>query len=159
MSLNQLREGLGIHGGISEREAEAVKNFASDKFVQEQVPELFSESMTCFLFEAVIRPLDKALVLHLKHLPPALRNVKFFDFATAFIRDRIGKYRSLNSSFIGEVDAANKLNSLDLMFTDYYPAKIGNMEFIKSHCVKIGKELDDLLIRELGDYAASIKRS
>ena len=39
----------------------------------EDVVDIYSEQMTCFLFESVIRPRDKGLVIHLKHLPPALR--------------------------------------------------------------------------------------
>jgi hypothetical protein len=152
--LSDLKLNAGVNGNhITEREKELLSKFSSEKFVNEQIPELLSEEMTCFTFEAVIRPMDKALVIHLKHLPPALRNPKFFDFATEFIRDRIGKFRSLSASFIGELDAVNKLNSLDLMFTNYYPALMNDLIFIKTHSFKIGKELDDLLVRELGQYA------
>lgn len=153
---SQLRD-LGLRcslgGTITEREQEQLKKMAENPIDSGGVPELFSAKMTCFLFESVIRPLDDALVIHLKHLPPALRNPKFFDFATTFIRDRVGKFATLNASFIGELDSANKLNSLDLMFTKYYPALMGDMDYIKSHTARIGKELDDLLVHELGQYA------
>jgi len=152
--LQSLKDSASINGGnITEKEKDLLSRFASTKFVDEGVPQILSEEMVCFTFEAVIRPMDKALVLHLKHLPPALRNPKFFSFATEFIRDRIGKFESLNASFIGELDSANKLNSLDLMFTKYYPALMGDLQFIKAHSFKVGKELDDLLVRELGQYA------
>jgi hypothetical protein len=152
--LSSLKDNLNINGGkITAKEKDQLLKFASDKFVNEEVPEILSEEMVCFTFEAVIRPMDKALVIHLKHLPPALRNPKFFDFATEFIRDRIGKFESLNASFIGELDSVNKLNSLDLMFTKYFPALMGDIEFIKSHSFKIGKQLDELLVQELGQYA------
>jgi hypothetical protein len=154
MSLSEVKLQAGVSGGsISEREKELLEKFSSKPLVTEQAPEILSEEMVCYIFEAVIRPMDKALVIHLKHLPPALRNVKFFNFAAEFIRDRIGKFESFNASFIGELDSVNKLNSLDLMFTKYYPALFGDMEFIKSHTLKIGKELDDLLVIELGQYA------
>ena len=149
----ELRDKAGQGNPITERDRELLKKFQENPIDTNGMPEIFSEEMTCFTFESVIRPMDNALVIHLKHLPPALRNPKFFDFATEFIRDRVGKFESLNASFIGEVDAANKLNSLDLMFTKYHPALFGDMEFIKSHTLKIGKELDDLLVRELGQYA------
>lgn len=152
--LSSLKDNASINGGkITDKEKDLLSKFSSDKFVGEEIPEILSEAMNCFTFEAVIRPMDKALVIHLKHLPPALRNVKFFSFATEFIRDRIGKFESLNASFIGELDAANKLNSLDLMFTKYYPALMGDITFIKQHSFKVGKELDDLLVKELGEYA------
>jgi len=91
-------------------------------------------------------------------LTNALRNAKFFDYATSFIRDKIGKFGSLDASFIGELDPANKLNSLDLMFTHYYPALRGDMEFIRSHTAKIGQQLDDQIVRELGDLAKEYSR-
>lgn len=150
----RMKSGLGI----SERDTKLLESFSEKEFSKEEIPEIFSDQMTCFLFESVIRPKDQALVIHLKHLPPALRNPKFFEFATIFIRDRIGKFESLDVSFIGELDSVNKLNSLDLMFTKYYPALMGDMDFIKRHTAKIGKELDNLLCRELGEYASSIKR-
>lgn len=152
--LQGIKDNASINGGkITDKEKDLLSKFASDKFVNEEIPQILSEEMVCYVFEAVIRPMDKALVLHLKHLPPALRNTKFFSFATEFIRDRIGKFESLNASFIGELDSANKLNSLDLMFTKYFPALMGDIEFIKHHAFKVGKELDDLLVRELGQYA------
>lgn len=151
----RMKSGLGI----SNKDKELLESFSQKDFSKEEIPEIFSDQMTCFLFESVIRPNDKALVIHLKHLPPALRNPKFFEFATIFIRDRVGKFESLDVSFIGELDSVNKLNSLDLMFTKYYPALMGDMDFIAKHTAKIGKELDTLLCRELGEYASSIKRS
>ena len=75
-------------------------------------------------------------------------------FSTQYIRDRVGKFESLDASFIGEVDSENKLNSLDLMFTKYYPALMGDMEFIKRHTAKIGSELNQLLVQELGQYVS-----
>lgn len=155
MSLSDIRLTNSITGGkISHRDKELFDKFTEKSHTDlVDIPELFSEEMTCFLFESVIRPSDKALVIHLKHLPPALRNPKFFDFATEFIRDRVGKFESLNASFIGELDSVNKLNSLDLMFTKYYPALMGDMNFVISHTAKIGKELDNLLVKELGEYA------
>lgn len=122
----------------------------------QSVVDIHSDQMKCFLFECVIRPLDNALVIHLKHLPPALRNPKFFEYATSFIRDRIGKYESLDSSFIGELDSVNKLNSLDLIFTKYYPAMRGDMKFIKEKVSSICNLLDETLVRELGEYACKI---
>jgi hypothetical protein len=147
-SLSDLRLKAG-QNKITERDQELMKKFTENPIDSNSMPELFSDQMTCFLFESVIRPLDNALVIHLKHLPPAFRNPRFFDFATEFIRDRIGKFESLNASFIGELDSANKLNSLDLMFTKYYPALMGDMDFIKQHTAKVGKQLNDLLVREL----------
>lgn len=161
MSLASLRQQLNVSGEkINDRDKELMDKWIKDGFDHSNdnkadCVEIFSDQMTCFLFEAIIRPHDKGLVIHLKYLPPALRNPKFFDFATTYIRDRVGKFKSLDASFIGELDSANRLNSLDLMFTDYYPAKVGDMAFIKQHTSKIGKELDDILVRELGEYAAS----
>lgn len=155
MSLSDMRLHNAINGNkITSRDKELW-----DKFTEKSsndimnCPELFSKQMTCYLFEAVIRPSDNALVIHLKHLPRPLRNPKFFNFATEFIRDRIGKFESLNASFIGELDSVNKLNSLDLIFTKYYPAIMGDMNFIVSHTANIGSALDNLLTSELGDYA------
>ena len=151
-SLSDVRLKAG-QNTITERDKELMKKFTENPIDSNSAPELFSDQMTCFLFESVIRPMDNALVIHLKHLPPALRNPRFFDYATEFIRDRIGKFASLDASFIGELDSANKLNSLDLMFTKYYPALMGDMEFIKQHTAKVGKQLNDTLVRELGEYA------
>ena len=153
MSLSDIKLKAGLGGPITDRDQELMKKFTENPIDSGGIPELFSEPMTCFVFESVIRPSDNALVIHLKHLPPALRNPKFFDFATTFIRDRVGKFESLNASFIGEFGPANKLNSLDLMFTKYYPALMGDMEFIKEHTAKIGKQLNDLLVSELGQHA------
>lgn len=149
----EMRLKAGQGNLITERDKELMKKFTENPIDSSGMPEIFSEEMTCFTFESVIRPMDNALVIHLKHLPPALRNPKFFDFATEFIRDRVGKFESLNASFIGELDKANKLNSLDLMFTKYYPALMGDMEFVKRHTAQIGKKLNDLLVLELGQYA------
>lgn len=158
MSLSQLRHDLNMTGGmLSEKDKDAFEKFTQNPIAQEDAVEIFSVPMTCFIFEAVIRPIDKGLVIHLKNLAPALRNPKFFEYATIFIRDRIGKFGSLDVSFIGEVDSVNKLNSLDLMFTKYYPAQIGDMDFIKSHCAKIGKELDDFLVRELNEHVSRLR--
>ena len=161
MSLSDIRLSQSVHGtNITPRDKELFDKF-TEKTTEDtlDVPVMFSEQMTCFLFESVIRPSDNALVIHLKHLPPALRNAKFFDFATAFIRDRVGKFESLNASFIGELDSANKLNSLDLMFTKYYPALMGDMNFIVAHTAKIGSDLDKLLVSELGEYANTMRVS
>lgn len=151
--LSDIRLKAGQGNGISERDQELMKKFQENPIDSGGMPEIFSEEMTCFTFESVIRPMDNALVIHLKYLPPALRNPKFFDFATEYIRDRVGKFESLNASFIGEVDSANKLNSLDLMFTKYYPAIMNDMDFIKRHTAKIGSSLNQLLVEELGQYA------
>lgn len=160
MSLASLRQKVNINGdGISQRDKEEIQKWIGDGFTgkdSSDIVDLYSEQMTCFLFESVIRPSDKGLVIHLKHLPPALRNAKFFNYATSFIRDRVGKFGSLNASFIGEVDSVNKLNSLDLIFTDYYPAKLGDMNFIKRHTAKIGMELNDKLVKELGEHVIAI---
>lgn len=155
MSIKNVKENININGvKLTQRDQEAMSKWTEKGDVsQENLVDMFIVNMKCFTFESVIRPLDDALVIHLKHLPPALRNPKFFDFATGFIRDRIGKFKSLDASFIGELDPVNKLNSLDMIFTDYYPAKRGDMSFIKSHTVKIGKELDDLLVQEIGSNA------
>ena len=165
MSLASLREKVNVNGGrISDRDREEMNKwikdgFDSDNDNKEECVDLFSAQMVCYLFESVIRPMDQALVIHLKHLPPALRNPKFFDFATAFIRDRVGKFKSLRAVFTGEYGPENKFNSLDLMFVDYYPAKLGDMDFIKRHTAKIGKELNDTLTRELGEHVASISKN
>lgn len=153
-NLSDIRMGAGFFSN-NEKHEKMFKQMEDENSVVDKMGalDIFSEQMTCFLFEAVIRPVDKALVIHLKHLPPALRNRKFFDFATEFIRDRIGNFSTLEASFIGEVDEANKLNSLDLMFTKYYPAIRGDMDFIKKHTSRIGHQLDELLVRELGEYA------
>lgn len=151
--LNELSQHLKQGSNITEREIELTKSFVKNGLdAKEDLAQIISEQMTCYLFEACIRPSDKALVLHLKHLPPKLRNGRFFDFATTFIRDRIGSYASLDASFVGEFDSVNKLNSLDLIFTKYYPATLGDMDFIKHHTFKIGKELNDLLVSELNEY-------
>lgn len=149
----ELREKAGQGNPITERDQELMRKFRENPIDTSGIPEIFSEEMTCFTFESVIRPLDNALVIHLKHLPPALRNPKFFEYATAYIRDRVGKFESMDSSFIGELDSANKLNSLDIIFTKYYPALMGDMEFIKRHTAQIGKKFNDLLVLELGEYA------
>ena len=146
--LADLRLGAGLTKRAEELNEMAEANKQDDNV---GMPEIYSAEMQCFKFESVIRPSDNALVIHLKHLPPALRNGKFFDFATEFIRDRIGKFEALDASFIGELDQVNKLNSLDLIFTKYYPAIIGDMEYIKSHTARIGSELDNLLVREIGN--------
>jgi len=151
--LSDLRMKAGLGGKITDRDQELMAKFSENPIDTGGMPEIFAAEMTCFTFESVIRPMDNALVIHLKHLPPALRNPKFFDFATEFIRDRVGKFESLSASFIGEPDSANKLNSLDLMFTKYYPAIMGDMDFIKEHTANIGKKLNDLLVLELGQYA------
>lgn len=154
-TLKQMKEQQGIHGlKLSNKDKEAMEKWTSKGEVESQnLVDLFSENMKCFTFEAVIRPLDNALVIHLKHLAPALRNPKFFDYATEFIRDRVGKFKSLDASFIGELDAANRLNSLDIIFTGYYPADRGDMDFIKSHTARIGAALDKTLIEEIGSNA------
>ena len=154
-TLKQMKEQQGIHGlKLSNKDKEAMEKWTSKGEVESQnLVDLFSENMKCFTFEAVIRPLDNALVIHLKHLAPALRNPKFFDYATEFIRDRVGKFKSLDASFIGELDAANRLNSLDLIFTGYYPADRGDMDFIKSHTARIGASLDKTLMEEIGSNA------
>jgi len=155
VSLKQIKENLNVNGlGLTKRDQEAMEKWTAKGDVgKENAVDTFSEPMKCFTFESVIRPLDNALVIHLKHLPPALRNAKFFDFATEFVRDRIGKFRSLDASFIGELDSANKLNSLDMIFTNYYPAQRGDMDYIRMHTVRIGKELDEILVREIGSNA------
>lgn len=160
MSLKPLKDQLNFTGGkLSEKECEELKKWtkngldAKDEFV-----DIYSVKMTAFIFEAVIRPKDNGLVIHLKNLAPTLRNPKFFDYATSFIRDKIGKFGTLDASFIGELDAVNKINSLDLMFTQYYPALRGDFEFIKEHTVKIGKLLDDQIVHDLGDLAKEHNR-
>ena len=158
--LQELRQRAGQSDVLSNFEKEQLGKIIKserDAEPQERTVALQSEQMVVFLFESVIRPSDKALVIHLKHLPIKLRNRKFFELATLFFRDRIGKFKTLDASFIGELDSVNKLNSLDLIFTDYYPAKLGDIEFIKSHTFKIGKEFNDLLMRELQVYADSHK--
>jgi hypothetical protein len=154
MSLSDLRFNAGWFPSERDRLLEkfADKNSSDDKIV---TPEFFIAKMTCYQFESVIRPEDNALVIHLKHLAPALRNRKFFDYAAQFIRDRIGKFATMDASFIGEVDKVNKLNSLDLIFTQYYPARMHDMEFIKKHTAKIGYDLDQTIIRELGAAASA----
>lgn len=160
MNSNHLRDHLAVTGGkITDRDQEQMKSWiGSNDSLDEKSVDIYSVPMECFLFETVIRPIDNGLVIHLKHLPPALRNPKFFEYATMFIRDRVGKFKTLKCSFIGELDSANKLNSLDLMFTDYFPATRGDFEFIKKHCTRIGKELDDDLCRQLGELALETKR-
>lgn len=149
---------LRLGAGLTKRTEELVKMADANKQDDNVgMPEIYAAEMQCFKFEAVIRPNDNALVIHLKHLPPALRNGKFFDFATQFIRDRIGKFAALDASFIGELDSVNKLNSLDLIFTKYYPAIIGDMEYIKTHTARIGSELDSLLVREIGNLQQGSK--
>ena len=152
-SLSDIRLAAGRGGSPTERESEMISKFTKQPDDAMSLPEFLSEQMTCYLFEAVIRPSDSALVIHLKHLAPALRNGKFFDFAAQFIRDRVGKFASMEASFIGVVDAHNRLNSLDLIFTQYYPALRGDMEFIKKHIAKIGADLNELLVKELGELA------
>ena len=160
MSLKSLRDQLNVTGGkISEKEQEQLQGWMKGSLnTNDKCVDIYSIPMTAFIFEAVIRPRDNGLVIHLKNLAPTLRNPKFFDYATTFIRDRIGKFGTLDASFIGELDAVNKLNSLDLMFTQYYPALRGDMEFIKEHTAKIGKQLDDQIVHDLGDYALSFQR-
>ena len=160
-TLKDLKQNAAINGNkITERDREALRKFMSNGDTDtKDCVDLFSEPMQCFIFEAVIRPADNGLVLHLKNLAPALRNAKFFDYARIFITDRIGKYGKLEVSFIGEVDAVNKLNSLDFMFEQYYPALRGDMAFIKRHAAKIGKELDDYLVREIGEYARTLNNT
>lgn len=160
-TIQDLRQNTNINGGkITDRDKEALNKFMAngDKDIGDAV-DLFSEQMQCFIFEAVIRPADSGLVIHLKNLAPALRNPKFFDYARIFITDRIGKYGKLEVSFIGEIDSVNKLNSLDFMFEKYYPALRGDMDFIKRHTAKIGKELDDTLVREIGEYARTLNNT
>ena len=155
-SISDVRLAAGRGGAPTKRDEELLAKFTKNGEDETlQAPELFADQMVCFLFEVVIRPMDNALVVHLKHLPPALRNGKFFEFATIFIRDRVGKFETLRSSFIGVVDSANKLNSLDIIFTKYYPALRGDMEFIKTHVAKVGAELDQLMVRELGGLVAA----
>lgn len=153
--LNNIKDNINVNGlKMTERDKEAMQKWTSkgDAGVENPV-DLYSENMKCFTFEVVIRPMDNALVIHLKHLAPALRNGKFFDFAAEFIRDRVGKFGTMDASFIGELDKVNKLNSLDLIFTHYYPAQRGDMAYVTSNSVKIGKALDDLLIKEIGSNA------
>jgi hypothetical protein len=159
MSLSDIRLNAGTNlKKMPERDRKAVEEFIEkDPIGTSAAVDIFHAQMKCFLFEAVIRPMDNALVIHLKHLPPALRNRKFFDYAARIIRDKIGGFESFHASFIGEVDSANKLNSLDLIFTKYYPALKGDMEFIKNHTAKIGYDLDEELVRELGDLASGNK--
>jgi hypothetical protein len=154
MSLSDIRFNAGWVPSERDRALEkfSEENSSIDKIV---LPEFFVAKMTCYQFESVIRPEDNALVIHLKHLAPALRNRKFFDYAAQFIRDRVGKFATMEASFIGEVDRANKLNSLDLIFTQYYPAIKSDMEFIKKHTAKIGYDLDQTIVRELGAAAGA----
>lgn len=163
MSLASLRQKVNVNGNqISQRDKEEMQKWIGDGFEgkdTEDIVDIYAEQMTCFLFESVIRPRDKGLVIHLKHLAPALRNAKFFEYATIFIRDKVGRFGSLHASFIGEVDSANKLNSLDLIFTEYYPAKLGDMGFIKRHTAKIGMELNNKLVQELGEHVSEMNKN
>lgn len=154
--LDNLRRDLAEKGPLG-IDMTNYKKWVKDGDVEKQeFIDIHSDQMKCFLFECIIRPLDNALVIHLKHLPPALRNPTFFEYATSFIRDRIGKYEALDSSFIGELDSVNKLNSLDLIFTKYYPAIRGDMKFIKQKTSEICNSLDETLARELGEYAFKV---
>ncbi len=143
-------------GSTSRDEEELSRFIGKDPVSVDGAVEIASEQMRIFKFEAVIRPKDKALVLHLKHLPKKLRNAKFFEFATIFFKDKVGKYKTLDVSFIGELDSVNKLNSLDMIFTEYYPAKLGDMNFVKRHTFKIALDLDELIYKELGVYADTV---
>lgn len=104
MSLSDVRLDAGTNlKKMSERDRGIIEKFIEkDPVSTGAVVELFAAEMTCFLFEAVIRPMDNALVIHLKHLKPALRNRKFFDFASQIIRDKIGSFETMHASFIGE---------------------------------------------------------
>lgn len=158
-SLKSVKDHLAMSGGkVSDREKKQIEEWCKNDVTKEDLVEIHSIKMTAFTFEAAIRPKDNGLVLHLKNLAPTLRNPKFFEYATMFIRDRIGKFGALDVSFIGELDSVNKLNSLDFMFKEYYPAKRNDMEFIKSHTTKIGKELDDQIVKDLSDYALDYGR-
>ena len=160
MSLKPLSDQIKLNGGkLSEKEKRQMEEWTKGNLeVRDEFVDIHSVPMTAFIFEVVIRPKDNGLVIHLKNLAPTLRNPKFFDYATMFIRDRIGKFGTLDASFIGELDAVNKINSLDLMFTQYYPALLGDMEFIKSHTVSIGKKLDEQIVKDLGDVAKEYNR-
>lgn len=103
----------------------------------------------CYECEFVIRPSDKALVVHLKWLPYLLRNEVFFRYACNFWRDRIGAFKRFEGYYTDKLDKANEFYSLDMVFVEYYPAIVGDIEFMKRQVFKIASELNDALVSEL----------
>ena len=117
--------------------------------------ELQLKSFTC---EIAIRPSDNALVIHLKYLKPFLRHHVFFDEVTKYFRDNVGQFETLNSSYIGVLDSANKLYSLDLIFTQYFPALRGDMDWIERKVFALASDVDKDLIEKFGDTVVSTRK-
>lgn len=139
-----------VKENLSKEEQDAIKDLIEkNPYVNDATVRILAEKFPIFTFEAIIRPMDNALVIHLKNLRPKLRNKKFFEYATIYFRDRIGQYSSLDSSFIGEPIKGSPLNSLDMIFTKYVPAVRKDYEFIKTHTFKIATSFNDLIISSL----------
>jgi len=113
-----------------------------------------AEKFDCFICEVAIRPSDKALVIHLKNLPPLLRKKTFFVYACQFFKDRIGAFREFDAGYLDKLDDANEYYSLDMFFIDNYPALMGDMDFLRKHVFKIAHELNKELVDKIGDHAA-----
>ena len=108
-----------------------------------------NQGFDCYECEFAIRPLDKALVVHLKRLPPLLRSPVFFEYACDFWRKRIGAFKKFESYYTDKLDAANEVYSLDMVFVDYYPAMLGDMDYMQRHVFKVASDMNDEMVREL----------
>lgn len=116
--------------------------------------EFYRQNFDCFECEFVVRPNDNALVVHLKHLPPLLRKPVFFRCACTYWREKIGAFKGFEAYYTDKVDEANEIYSLDMIFTEYYPAIIGDIRFMERHVFKIASDLNYALISELQEHAA-----
>jgi hypothetical protein len=107
------------------------------------------QTFDCFECEFTIRPSDNALVVHLKYLPPLLRHPSFFRHACILWREKIGAFRNFETYYTGKLNDANKIYSLDMVFTEYYPAILGDMRFMERHIFKIASEFNYKLVSEM----------
>ena len=115
--------------------------------------EYHRESFECCECELTIRPIDNAFVVHLKYLPPILRQPRFFDYACKFWRKRIGAFKGFEAYYTDKVDDANELYSLDMIFIEYYPAIMGDVNFMKRHAFKIAGDMNREVVGELQGHA------
>jgi len=135
------------------RAAREIGGYAPCEPETHRLPDFRGRPFDCYECEFVARPSDGALVVHLKGLPPLLRNAAFFRYACGFWRDRIGSFGRFEAYYTDRLDSANEIYSLDMVFADYYPAAMGDAAFMERHIFRIAGELDGELTRELQGHA------